>query len=47
MYKAVIGAGALLLATATVPASADRWYGNGYGYYSGGYGSGYGYNGSG
>ncbi len=51
MYKTLIGAGALVLATAAVPASAHDWYGDRYGgsgYYNNGcdsddygYGGGY------
>jgi hypothetical protein len=41
MYKVLIGAGALLLATTAIPASANDW--NGYAYSNG---SGYGYGGS-
>ena len=37
MYKALIGAGALLLATAAVPMSAQAWDGYGNGYYGNGY----------
>ena len=45
MYKALIGAGALLLATAAVPVSAQAWDGNDNGYGYNNYDHRYGYRG--